>query len=125
MAIKIKSQIGTDKGITNDAYVRISEYQLSKYGSASFVIELYNSKEDADNVDSKQYNLLKANNSEIGSSLDISLTKEIEEEINGKTIVKVVPDLSSAIGMDIFYFGYSHLKKKLIDIFGKENVIDC
>lgn len=125
MAIKIKSQIGTDKGITSEAYVRISEYRLSKYGSANFIIELYKSKSDADNVDSRQYNSLVAVNSQIGNSLDVNLTKEVEVEVDGKTITQVVPDLSSAVGRDIFFFGYSHLKQKLIDIFGKENVIDC
>lgn len=125
MAIKITSQIGTDKGITKEAYVRISEYQLSKYGSANFTIELYNSKEDADKVDLKQFNSYLAKNSQIGDSLDVSLKKEVEVEIDGKVIVQLVPDLSSAVGRDIFFFGYSHLKQKLIDIFGKSNVIDC
>ena len=125
MAIKILSQIGTDKGITNQAYVRISEYQLSKYGSANFTIELYNSKDDADKVDSRQYSSLAASNSEIGNSLNVNLTKEVEIEVDGKIITQVVPDLSTAVGRDIFFFGYSHLKQKLIDIFGKENVIDC
>lgn len=125
MAIKITSQIGTDKGIATEAYVRISEYQISKYGSANFTIELYNSKEDANKVDSRQYNSWKATNLEIGNSLNISLTKEVEVEIDGKIITQVVPDLSTAVGRDIFFFGYSHLKQKLIDIFGKENVIDC
>jgi len=47
MALKITTQIGTDKGITSEAYVRIADYQISKYGSANFRIELFQSEEDA------------------------------------------------------------------------------
>ena len=46
MALKITTQIGTDKGITSEAYVRIADYQISKYGSANFRIELFQSEED-------------------------------------------------------------------------------
>jgi len=47
MALKITTQIGTDKGITSEAYVRIADYQISKYGSANFRIELFQSEADA------------------------------------------------------------------------------
>jgi hypothetical protein len=42
-----------------------------------------------------------------------------------ETITVSVPDLSSAEGVDIFAFGYSHLKAKLVGLFGAENVVDC
>jgi hypothetical protein len=47
MALKITTQIGTDKGITSEAYVRIADYQVSKYGSASFRIELFQAQADS------------------------------------------------------------------------------
>ena len=47
MALKITTQIGTDKGITAEAYVRITNYQLNKFGSASFQIEIFQSEADA------------------------------------------------------------------------------
>ncbi len=46
MALKITSQIGTDKGITSEAYVRIADYQISKSGSANFRIEIYQSQSE-------------------------------------------------------------------------------
>lgn len=167
MALKITTQIGTDKGITSEAYVRIADYQISKYGSANFRIELYQSEEEAS--PSGNYPGIGsgvARNQQIGESLYVSMTKQVEEtrtvqrmvpvevefeeevsiiDAEGnptsttvtrtrtemqeqdveETITKTVPDLSSAEGVDVFEFGYSHLKMKLEGLFGADNVVDC
>jgi hypothetical protein len=168
MALKITSQIGTDKGITSEAYVRIADYQISKYGSANFRIELFQSQEDATPLGS--YPGMgggTARNQQIGESLYVALTKQVEETITVKrmvpvqvefeeevagpldedgnptsttvtrtrtelqeqdveeTITKTVPDLSSAEDVDVFEFGYGHLKTKLEGLFGADNVVDC
>jgi hypothetical protein len=168
MALKITAQIGTDKGITSEAYVRISDYQISKYGSASFRIELFQNEEDSVPVSS--YPTMTggaARNQQIGESLYIAMTKEVTEtvtmrrtvpvevefteEVAGapdadgnsvtttvtrtriemqeqdveETITKTVPDMSSAEGIDVFEFGYTHLKTKLQGLFGADNVVDC
>ena len=168
MALKITTQIGTDKGITSEAYVRIADYQISKYGSASFRIELFQSQEDA--TPALSYPGMgggTARNQQIGESLYVALTKqvqetitvkrmvpvevEVEEEVSGtpdadgnpttttvtrtrtemqeqdveETITKTVPDLASAEGVDVFEFGYGHLKMKLEGLFGADNVVDC
>jgi hypothetical protein len=168
MALKITTQIGTDKGITSEAYVRIADYQISKYGSANFRIELFQSQEDATAPTS--YPGMGggvARNQQIGESLYVALTKQVEETITVKrmvpvqvefeeevagpldsdgnpttntvtrtrtemqeqdveeTITKTVPDLSSAEDVDVFEFGYGHLKMKLEGLFGAANVVDC
>ena len=168
MALKITTQIGTDKGITSEAYVRIADYQISKYGSANFRIELFQSQEDA--TPAGTYPAMGtgvARNQQIGESLYVALTKQVEETITvsrmvpvevefedvlpgppdeegnptsttvtrtrtemqeqdvEETITKTVPDLSSAEGVDVFEFGYSHLKMKLEGLFGADNVVDC
>jgi hypothetical protein len=168
MALKITSQIGTDKGITSEAYVRIADYQISKYGSANFRIELFQSQEDA--TPSGSYPGMSggiARNQQIGENLYVALTKQVEETITvtrmvpvqvefeeqtpgepdsegnpttvtvtrtridmqeqdvEETITKTVPDLSSAEGVDVFEFGYTHLKTKLEDLFGADNVVNC
>ena len=143
MALKITTQIGTDKGITSEAYVRISNYQLSKFGSANFHIEIYQSEEEAASTADIIPGILigQAKNQQIGDNIYVSLTTQVEETISvpqsgqdedgnplpnvDQVITKVVPDLSSAEGVDIFTFGYSHLKSKLVDLFGEENVVDC
>jgi len=168
MALKITTQIGTDKGITSEAYVRIADYQISKYGSANFRIEVFQSQEDT--VSAGTYPNMGggvARNQQIGESLYVALTKQVEETITVKrmvpvqvefeeqvagapdadgnpttttvtrtrtemqeqdveeTITKTVPDLTSAEGVDVFEFGYGHLKTKLEGLFGADNVVDC
>lgn len=168
MALKITTQIGTDKGITSEAYVRIADYQISKYGSANFRIELFQSQADA--TPPTSYPGMGggvARNQQIGESLYVALTKQVEETITVKrmvpvqveveeevpgvpdadgnpttttvtrtrtemqeqdveeTITKTVPDLASAEGVDVFEFGYGHLKMKLEGLFGADNVVDC
>lgn len=169
MALKITTQIGTDKGITSEAYVRIADYQLNKYGSASFRIELFQSEEDATSGIGTMPGIAGrvARNQQIGENIYLALTKQVEETVtrtrtinapvvtpteqagplddNGEptivtvdittyelqeeeyeeTLTKTVADLSSAEGVDIFEFGYGHLKAKLVDLFGEDNVVDC
>lgn len=168
MALKITAQIGTDKGITSEAYVRIADYQISKYGSANFRLELFQSEEDvaspgaAGNYPGMGGGM--ARNQQIGESLYVAMTKQVSETITVKrmvpvetteevvvplatadgepttqtvtrhsmeeqdveeTITKTVPDLSSAEGIDVFEFGYAHLKTKLEGLFGADKVVDC
>ena len=93
MALKITSQIGTDRGITSEAYVRIADYQISKYGSANFRIELYQSQDDivfpgsypAPNMSGTG----PARNQQIGESLYVSMTKQVTETITVKRMVPV------------------------------------
>lgn len=168
MALKITKSIGTDKGITNEAYVRIADYQISKSGHANFRIQLFMSAADA----VANPNALapmeggQARNQSIGEYLSIPLTKQVEEtktrtmmmpvsknvvktrtttneegeEVSEEytvqeyvteevteeyTVTNTVPDLSSAEGVDIFAFGYSHLKAKLVSLFSASKVEDC
>ena len=169
MALKITAQIGTDKGITSEAYVRIADYQISKYGSANFRIEVFQSQDDAAPAGGTYpgMGVGVARNQQIGENLYVSLTQQVEEtrtvqrmvpvqvefeeEVAGapdadgnpttttvtrtrtemqeqdveETITKTVPDLSSAEGVDVFAFGYGHLKTKLEGLFGAANVVDC
>jgi len=168
MALKITAQIGTDKGITSEAYVRIADYQISKYGSANFRLELFQSESDvaspgAPGIYPGMGGGL-ARNQQVGESLYVAMTKQVEEVITVKrmvpvetteevivpaataggepttqtvtrnimqeqdveeTITKTVPDLSSAEGIDVFEFGYAHLKTKLEGLFGADKVVDC
>ena len=168
MALKITKNIGCDKGITSEAYVRIADYQISKSGNANFRIQLFMSAADAvaspnamAPIDGGQ-----ARNQQIGEYLSVPMTKEVEEVKTRKvmrpvqkdvvktrtitneageevseeytvqeyvteevteeyTVTLTVPDLSSAEGVDIFAFGYSHLKAKLVSLFSAAKVEDC
>jgi hypothetical protein len=120
MALKITTQIGTDKGITDEAYVRISSYNLQTAGSATFYIQIYENESVAKGETPELAGL--ARNSQIGDMIVVALNSTIENKDGTKTIVK---DLSPAVGVDIFTFGYASLKDKLVGLFGEKNVIDC
>ena len=90
MALKITTQIGTDKGITSEAYIRIADYQISKYGSANFRIEIYQSQADLTPTAGYPgpYSGV-ARNQQIGESLYVPMTKEVTETITVKRMVPV------------------------------------
>lgn len=169
MALKITAQLGTDRGITSEAYVRITNYELNKYGSANFRLEIFQSEADAMPVAGTMLVMYgqTSRNQQIGEMLYVPLNKQVEESFTitrmvnvpiitpteqvgpvdqdgnpttiivdvttyemqeeeyTETITKIVPDLSTAEGVDMFEFGYSHLKVKLINLFGENNIVDC
>jgi hypothetical protein len=152
MALKITTNIGTDRGITNEAYVRIADYNLSKNGGgANFRLEIFQSSEDASPSQPGVMASGSARNQQIGENLYISFWKTIETEVTKTRPVMLVGtsgsagssgsepqmeeyqevvttqelDFSAAEATNIFAFGYSELKKKLKTLFGDSNVVDC
>lgn len=91
MALKITTQIGTDKGITSEAYIRIADYQISKYGSANFRIELYESQADAPSASGNYPGPFSgvARNQQIGENLYVAMTKQVTETVTFKRMVPV------------------------------------
>lgn len=92
MALKITSQIGTDKGITSEAYVRISDYRISKYGNADFRVELYMSQDDIPGSvfsNNPSPTIGTARNQQIGESLYVAMTKEVSNTVTVKQMVPV------------------------------------
>jgi len=153
MALKIVVPLGTDRGITNEAYVRISDYSLSKNGgSANFRIEIYQSQDAATSssgIPGMAYGQT-ARNIEIGEYLSVSFWKDVETTVTRtrevmvagtsgssgysgtttteeytETVVTPTIDLSPAEATNIFAFGYSKLKAKLQDLYGAGNIVDC
>ena len=92
MALKITTQIGTDKGITSEAYVRIADYQISKHGSANFRIELFQSQADATPTGNMYPAAMggQARNQQVGENLWVALTKEVEATRTVQRNVEVV-----------------------------------
>jgi len=141
MALKITAQIGTDLGITSNAYIRISDYQISKQAaSATFRIEIYQSQPES----GQTYGFgTSAKNQQIGDALYVSFMKPVEktvtstritgysetqepiEETFTETVTVPELDLSGIEATNIFAFGYAKLKTKLQDLFGAGNVVDC
>lgn len=163
MGLKITKQIGTNRGLTSEAYVRIANYEVMKSGYFKIWLQVFQSQEDTVQKEGEAPMFKESVSLEIGSLLDIPLQKELtkmvmrnqlvdepstitvpkfdengvtigseEKEIMRKTLKEVeveeaysVPDLTILNGKDIFEFGYTKLKEKLVGLFGEENVIDC
>lgn len=129
MALKILSTIGTDRGVTNEAYLRIADYTVNKnQGNCSFRLQLFNS--EADSVPSSNmfpfYSTgLEARSQVIGDYLNVSLMVEEQVETENGPVINQVVDLSPLENVSIFEFGYTKLKEKLKATFGDENVVDC
>lgn len=93
MALKITSEIGTDQGITKQAYVRIVNYNINKTGSANFALQTFNSEAEATamSVGSPLAGTFQnsiAKNVQIGEQFNVALTKEVSETV---TVQRYVP----------------------------------
>lgn len=93
MALRIKTPIGTDRGLANYAYVRISEYRLLKTGECIFDIHIYKTKDQAILADSNIATYGVANgltcfSQEIGKEIKVDLRREIIKTV---TVPKEMP----------------------------------
>jgi len=154
MAIKITKQIGTDLGITSEAYLRITNYNVQKGGFANFQTQLFLNTEAA----TSSSNLYPgpgmggqlARNQQIGDNLNVDLrvpsqsviyrtvsmpSQSIDESgsvtyTNVETVVSesvtvMIPDFSQVEDANIFEFGYAKLKEKVDEVFGTGSYQDC
>lgn len=152
MAIKITTQIGTDLGITSEAYLRIVNYNIQKGGYANFQTQLFLDAEAA----TSGSNLYPgtggqvARNQQIGESLYVDLRTPSEsivyrtvnmpsqsvdesgsitytnvETTVSESVTVMVPDFTEVEAASIFEFGYAKLKEKVAEVFGTGSYQDC
>ena len=154
MAIKITTQIGTDLGITSEAYLRITNYQIQKGGFANFQTQLFLDTEAA----TSSSNLYPtpgiggsiARNQQVGDNLYVDLRVPSEsvvyrtvnmpsqsvdesgsitytnvETTVSESVTVMVPDFTEVEEANIFEFGYAKLKEKIVDVFGTGSYEDC
>ena len=71
-----------------------------------------------------QVPVLDENRQPTGETQDREVVRTVlqEQDVDVDT---EVPDMTSAIGQDIFEFGYTKLKEELSVVFGAENIVDC
>lgn len=87
MALKITKQIGTNKGITDAAYIRIVNYSISKFGYLQLYTQMFVSEEEANSVKLDQIVAgMECFNSDITNMLKIPLVKTLTKKVE-KTIV--------------------------------------
>jgi hypothetical protein len=155
MAIKITKEIGTDLGITSEAYLRITNYNVQKGGFANFSTQLYLSQEAAHSGSNNLYpgpamGGSVARNQQIGDNLNVdlrvpsqsviyrtvsmpsqsigasgSITYTNVETEVSESVTFMVPDFSEVEEASIFEFGYAKLKEKVAEVFGTGSYVDC
>ncbi len=162
MALKITKQIGTNRGLTSEAYIRISKYEISKLGFMNCWLQVYQTESDANQPAEETPFYKESVSLEIGRICKIpivdTLTRTVKkiQLVDQKETIKVpvyvdgvqtgvedrevtrkypmevdveetyeVPNLSLIEGQDIFEYGYTKLKEKLVSLFGAENIVDC
>ena len=81
MALRITVPIGTNKGITSEAYVRISKYIIDKAGYGKFDLQVFKTEADATNILTSETNvyspLAEAKSAQIGDFMHIKLLKTV------------------------------------------------
>jgi hypothetical protein len=152
MAIKITTQIGTDLGITSEAYLRIVNYNIQKGGYANFQTQLFLDEEAASSGSNLYPGMggMTARNQQIGESLYVDLRVPSEsvvyrtvnmpsqsvgesgsitytnvETTVSESVTVMVPDFTQVEEANIFEFGYAKLKEKVIEVFGTGSYEDC
>jgi hypothetical protein len=109
MALKIIKEIETEKGLTSEAYVRISGYFITKYAGLSLAIEVFKSQADLTGLTTA----VEINNV-------ISKSTEIGQNIYSNPF-----DITTLDNINISTYSYSKLKEHLVTLFGAENILDC
>jgi hypothetical protein len=104
MALIVNTPIGTDRGLANNAYIRINEYRVLKTGECIFDIHIYKTKQDAIIADSNVGTYGKANHLtcmslEIGKTLEINLSREIVKEVTVPKDIPVTATVEKSIGV--------------------------
>jgi hypothetical protein len=85
MALKITKQIGTSRGITDSAYIRIVNYSINKYGYLQLNTQMFLSDEQAAVPLDQVVAGMECFNHEIGNMFKIPLTQTLT-----RTVEKVV-----------------------------------
>ena len=104
MALKVNTQVGTNKGITNELYVRISVYQINKVGFLRGNLELFMNEDDSKLPESEITSRnLRCYNSQIDDHVIIPLGKLGEKTLKVRkphTTIEEVTETSYVKGED-------------------------
>ena len=99
MAFKINKTILTDKGETNEAYVRFSRYDVQKNGDVTFFIEMFMSQREVLDAMPTPNNPNACKNAAIGDIIYIDMKKKVKILTKNKITTEVlVPEEKDADG---------------------------
>lgn len=86
MALKITQQIGTNRGITSEAYLRIVNYQISKFGYLQLNVQMFLTEEEASAPVDQIVAGMECFNIDINPMFRIPLTKTLTRTVT-KTVI--------------------------------------
>lgn len=100
MAFKINKEIVTSKGVTSEAYVRISKYEVDKVGKATFKVDSFLSEQTVLDSFDTPYNPERAIIHEVGETIMIWLQKDVDVVLTEmETIPVTIPAVLDEDGM--------------------------
>jgi len=94
MALKITTQIGTNRGLTSEAYIRLKNYDLQKSGKLALGIQVYQNEADANQPLGETPLYKEAVSLEIGSVLNVPLLKDATIIVKKPTLVDELQTIS-------------------------------
>lgn len=141
MALKITAPVYTDKGTTNECYVRINQYYLDKIsGYLKVELGIYINGNTANDAKPSSFGAAKMQDQYICKTYqfpDFYLFENFREEQRERQVdrgtkgietvvdtVKVVDFSEFHAVPDSFAFLYEKVKAKLVEIFGQNNVVN-
>lgn len=102
MAFKVKKTILTDKGETNEAYIRFSRYDIQKNGDVTFFIEMFLSEREVLDAMPTPNNPNACKNYQIGEAIYIDMKKKVMvTNTHKKNVEIVIPAVLDEDGMII------------------------
>jgi hypothetical protein len=124
MALKITSNILTDRGQTSECYVRINQYYIDKMsGYLKIDLGVYLNKDVADDSKPAEFGEPSMQNTYMCKTYQIpeNILLEFYKEVDGKKKVDFSEFNDSP---DSFSYLYDKVKSKLMDIFGSDKVVN-
>ena len=98
MALKITTQIGTNRGLTSEAYIRISTYEISKLGFINCWLQIYQNETDANQSTGETPIYKESISLEIGNICKIPLLNTLTRTVKRQQLV----DYQDIIKMPIY-----------------------
>jgi hypothetical protein len=102
MALKITSQIGTNRGLTSEAYIRIGSYDILKSGELQLWLQIYQNETDANQPVGETPLYKESVSLEIGSIVKVPLLKQLTRSVTKVELIDevqtiIVPKLENGV----------------------------
>lgn len=105
MALKITTQIGTNRGLTSEAYIRIFRYEVSKLGFMNCWLQIYQNEADANQPANETPVYKECVSLEIGSTCKIPLVETLTRTVSKTQLVDYQETIKVPVYVDGVHTG--------------------